>query len=98
MFTVAPIPNAIDAIDMRRQARPPDWEENKRHVTSRTLSNIYVFLITFMKAWPRQWTLHSSQGTLARFNSTYKAVELVSGQGIIYVRCEATIETMKICW
>jgi hypothetical protein len=79
MFTVAPIPNAIEAIDMRRHARPPDCEENKRHVTSRALSSIYVFLITFI-GMVQDNGPRFLLGTFARFNSTYKAVELVSGQ------------------
>jgi hypothetical protein len=90
MFTVAP--NAIEAIDMRRHARPRDCEENKRHATSRALSSIYVFLITFYEGMVKTLDPHSSHGTFARFNSTYKAVELVSGRHYL---CEATIEKTK---
>jgi small neutral amino acid transporter SnatA (MarC family) len=47
MFTVAPIPNATKATDMRRHVRPPDCEVNERHATSRTLSSICVLPVTF---------------------------------------------------
>jgi hypothetical protein len=93
-FTVAPIPNANTATDMRRHVRPPDCEVNERQATSRALSSICVFLITSSRHGRDNGPSFATT-PFTRFNSTYKAVEL--GQAIIYGERPLTKINVRNC-